>query len=459
VSALRRWANRHGLVFPGTDPDVQKLAEWVAARGAITPEIFQTDQVGMHSPPPDYRFAGPSVVYPGGWEGRLPWRYAPGAAVEDADDQVLLPDTLGREFSWSWLEAFLSLSEAEVTHPLLAWVVAAMRRPEVREFPILFIGGSSGVGKSTLARLVCQLGGSRSELDLGANTPFVLLRKLASSTSLPVFIDEWTRMSREDTRRTLQGHIPILYTGGTAQRGQADLGAAVYKLTAPTVIAGEDTFTLDRELDRIIPVAPSRRAQNHEALAAVLGQPLELFAKLMHRWLTTPRDHALPSLSTGASARPAHNRGVLEAGWRTLRLFLSEAAQLDPDVPVVPDEPDLGCLDPGRRREDENVYEVALAEASSMTDRDGLPFIWLDDQGRGTWVRFMALVREVDNRLDLGLPGRSGAMRDYFTERYGELRDGRVTPPGAVKSVRAHLIPGFQLPAGELDALSKLIAA
>jgi hypothetical protein len=48
-------------------------------------------------------------------------------------------------------------------------------------------------------------------------------------------------------------------------------------------------------------------------------------------------------------------------------------------------------------------------------------------------------------------------MQAYFEERYGECTKGRVTPPGAIVAVRAHLIPGLQLEVDELAHLAGML--
>jgi hypothetical protein len=78
-------------------------------------------------------------------------RYAPtGKSAVDVHDRIKLPLADDAEpFEWAWLRSFIELSEPAVTHPILSWLVAAPRRATVRDFPLLYIGGSSGVGKST----------------------------------------------------------------------------------------------------------------------------------------------------------------------------------------------------------------------------------------------------------------------------------------------------------------------
>jgi CHC2-type zinc finger protein len=436
---IKRWCNRHGILFTGREDDLARVAEYVAWKGSVVPEIYQTDQVGLAPPPETYGFAGPSVVFPHGYVGKMPWRYVPSARAADVSDKVLLPTT--GPFMWSWLEDFLKLNRPDVMQPFLAWLVASARRPTVTEFPLFFIGGSSGVGKSTLARLGLRLLGSQIELDLGSVTPFILNRTLASTSSLPVFTDEWTKLSRKDTREAFQGVIPVLYTGGTAERGQADLSSQVYVMSAPTVIAGEDTFMLDREIDRTITVGPSRAGQDHDALGRIITAPLERFGQLLHTWLTTRE--ALPDLSSAANTRPEYNRNILIGGWQTLLALMEDASHSDPTVPAdFPDLPDLSSID--APRETENVYETALLEGVAMRDPSGHPVVWGVETG--TWVRFRILIGLLRSRnVDLQLPGGERAMKTYFEERYGVIASSRTTPPGGFTSVHAAFIPDLDL--------------
>lgn len=445
---VKKWCTRHSLAFTARDDDLQRIVEYLMWRGSVVPEIYQSDQVGIHPAPVEYKFAGTTVLYPEGYVGRMPWRYVPSARASDVTRKVLLPTAPG-PFRWSWFEDFLNLSTPDVTHPLLAWLIASTRRPEAAQFPLLFIGGSSGVGKSTLARVALRLMGSSISIDLGNVTPFILVRTLAASSSIPVFIDEWTRMSRKDTREAFQGNIPILYDGGNAERGQADLSAAVYRLTAPVMVAGEDAFNLDREIERMVTINPTRAKQNPDALARIISQPLERFGRELHTWLTeSPELRPLSDIQ--APDRVAFNRAILHEGWATLRQFLYYASRFE-DVPEISDVPDLSALDLAFENKEENVYDQALLYGPETRDRAGHQVVWRDPDGRGTWARFQTLVGLLQtNNVDIQLPGGSRSMKAYFEEKYGALELGdAVTPPGAMTALRAWLIPGHELPISE----------
>lgn len=445
VREVVKWCGKHSLVYADNDVNLKKIVRNLEWRGSVVPDVYTTDQVGIQNSPTEYAFAGSSAVFPRGYVGKLPWRYVSSVKSADVSDRVLLPSQ--GVFHWNWLERFLELSEPAVTHPMLAWGVAAARRLEFPQFPLLFIGGSSGVGKSTLAHLLLRLLGSKIEVDLGAVTPFILMRTLASSTTVPVFVDEWTRMSRKDSRESFQGAIPILYTGGIGERGQADLTSMKYKLKSPVVVAGEDTFMLEREIERTVTVAPSRSTQNYTALTQIAEKPIERFGQLLYTWLTT--NPKLPPIPNQTQDRVIYNTRVLQTGWQTLQALLHEARRFE-EVPDLPELPDLTGLNRMNDDDEENVYEQAVLLGTSMTDREHHPLVWTDPDGQGTWVRFQSLHGAVLRETDVQLPGSSRAMKRYFEERCGKLKLGpAVTPPNSFKPLRAWLISGYELPVSD----------
>ncbi len=446
TQSLKRWAKDNEVIFTGTQKDVDEIAKVIYERGQVVPEIFQTDLIGYHAPSEFYEYLGPTIVYDTAYAGALPWRYVASGKRADLRGQLKLPLSVVEtpQWRWRWLREFLDLSGPEVTHPLLAWSIASARRHEAKEFPMLFISGSSGVGKSTLARLALKLMGSGIETDLAAITEFALVQMLAATSNMPIFVDEWTRLSKKRTREAFQSYMPAIYAGSRALRGQADLTMMEYKLTAPVIVAGEDTFTLDRERDRVVTIRPSRATQNHGALAAIERAPLETFARQFHTWLVSPSASGLVSMAYSAGNRPDHNRDVLAAGWDTLLRYAEGAREHDPEVPDLPMLPDLSCFELAEGEEpDENVYEQALREGLSMRDGAGGRLVWPDRAGRGTWVRTKVLIMQIERMTDIELPGRSRAMLDYFRERYAVTTGTTRAPLG--DTVKAALVLDLHL--------------
>lgn len=449
-SAFTRWATKNGVQYTKTDVGRRAIAEWIESRASIVPHEFLATRVGIQPPPESYGWSGKSLVYPDGYEGQLPWRYHPSELTADVHGQVLLRSgELSERVDWDWLAHFVELAPPEVTHPLLAWLVAAARRDEVQDFPIMFISGSSGVGKSTLAYLAQRLMGSEIRTDLGGNTPFVINRVLASSTSLPVFVDEWTRQSKKDTLERFQEVVTTIYSGGNAQRGRADLTVVDYKMSSPIIVAGENTFSLDRERDRMVTIMPSRAGQNKAALFQIRDKPLHLVGARIHHYVATHR--GLPEMDQGNIDRPTHNRLVLEAGWATLLQMLEGYH----DAPALPERPDLSALDPEvLAATNENAYETALQEGLTLTDKNHHPLVWPDTDG--TWVRCQVLVTVIEKETDIQLAGGSRAMSNYLAERYGNPVERRVPMPGGVGTARARFFKGLHIEGAE-DALSQTV--
>lgn len=447
VANIRKWCNQRALMFSGTDKDSQLIAQHLMWRGSYTPEVFQTDRVGLHAPPEAYAFAGPSCVYPGGYEGKLPWLYSPGREKAHLEGQVYLPGD-GGEIDWQWLLDFLALSTEEGTmHQFLGWLVASARRPEVRDFPLMFVTGPSGSGKSTIAKLGNRLMASNVEVYLGSVTPYTLMQALSATTSIPVFVDEWTRLSRKDTLLAFQGLIPTLYEGSKSLRGRADLQSVSYRMTSPVMVAGEDTMDLDRELDRMSAIGPTVRDQNFEALSRLHHQPIERIGALIH-WYVASGLPMPPLVDRAYSSRPEYNQAVIRGGWRTLLAILDYARNLGEDVPTLPEEPtprpEIESFD-----NRENVYERAVRECEAFRDAAQIPVVWADPQLRGTFMRPEAMIKVIEKELPgLQLPGKSRAIVAYFKSKYG-VSYTRATPPLTATACRVYLIKDFHLGAND----------
>ncbi len=449
---LSKWAAQRSLVWHGSDNDAARIGELLHAQSSILPEVFQTSRCGVHRPPERYAFSGPALVHPDGHIGQLPWKYVRGRGADINTHVLVGSDAAQGKFDFGWLTAFMKLSEPALTDPLIAWLIAAARRHEVRNFPLCYVGGPSGSGKSTICQLATRMFGSTITANLGQVTPFVLMTHLSSTTTLPVFLDEYTRQSKHAAIEALQSSIPVIYEGGVAERGQQDLSTATYHLSSPIIIAGEQTFNLDREVQRMITLRATQRDQRPDALALLVGQPIERFSRLFYEWLLSdPLD--LPPMPQHAGDRPSYNDDVLRAGWATLRLFLDDQRRFDLSVPELALEPDLSYRQVVEA-EHENVYETALEAIVNAPGVDGYSVVWLDPQDRGTWVRFNEVPPLATKSLGADfLPGGGAAIRQYFESKY-EVSRQRTMVGGfgstlATKKT-AYLIHGFYA-AGEVD--------
>lgn len=471
------WTGREGLATVTNDSDVMELNAWAEARAAVTPEKYQTRRLGIHAPPDQYHWAGPSLVLPPGcgpkkqgYMGHLPWiwrgmpEYANGVYFDEAESK--------QPMDYGWLKSFLELSEPGFTEPLLGWLIATVRRPEMTHFPILSITGSSGSGKSTIARLALQLMGSRLFGSLSGDTPMKLQVLCSSTTSVPVFVDEWTKISRQISLETMKSIITYIYEGGSTEKYSSGsrIDRDVYTFTSPLLLAGEMEFIQTREIERMIPLTLWRSKQNPDALEALLDKPLHRFGWYFNEWfIRTQREDpgSLPPLpmQDPDGSRASYNQAVVQHGWDLLKMFLQEEVipnVHDPSsVPVLGDEPSRAMVnaafDDIRQT---NSYDEAVGAAYGVRDTRYGTAVSIDDDGRGTWIN-ARLVCRIARDMDIDLPGGERAMLNYLRERcrdtLGEGEDFQLQrryDPLTTTSILMRLIPGYYPPGhtGKQDA-------
>lgn len=431
-SRFSQWTGREGLAAVVNDNDILELNSWTESQAAVTPEKYQTRRVGIHPPPDRYHWAGSSLVVPpgrgpsgSGYMGHLPWvwRGMPehAASMYFTEESSKYPD-------YRWIQHFIDLSVPGFTEPLLGWLIATLRRPELTYFPICSITGSSGSGKSTISRLALQMMGSRFFGSLSGDTPMKLQVLCSSTTSLPVFVDEWTKISRSSSLETMKSIITYIYEGGATEKYSSGsrLDRDVYVFTSPVLLAGEMEFIQTREVERMIPLSLKRSEQNHEALHALLDQPLDRFGWHINDWfIRVQRDDpgSLPPLprQDPEGSRAEYNWAVVMHGWELLRMFLETEVRPNVyDQSLVPTLRGAPTRDEVRNAFNEihmsNSYDDAISAAYGVNDTRYGTAVVVDNDQRGTWIN-TRLVCKIARDLEIDLPGGERAMTSYLKER------------------------------------------
>jgi hypothetical protein len=157
------------------------------------------------------------------------------------------------------------VNKPEAIIPVLGWFFATPMKPRfmqtVGTFPVLFIWGTQGSGKSSLCIDVMWplFGVCDPEPYSATETEFALLKLLTSTRSVPVFIDEYKPYDMQRHRlNTLHRYLRRIYRGETEERGRPDLKLNSYHLQAPVCVAGETRPTEAALLERILTSNPEK---------------------------------------------------------------------------------------------------------------------------------------------------------------------------------------------------------
>jgi hypothetical protein len=152
----------------------------------------------------------------------------------------------------------LGINSPTTIMPLLGWMLAAPMRQRIIDykdaFPILFMPGSMGNGKSSTGRLFMRLHGYRKDNPFAADMKaFPTLKALSASNGVPVFLDEFKEKDmREAGVDEFCRYIRRAYDNSLESKGRADQTTIDYELKAPMVIMGESSLSQPAIKERLI---------------------------------------------------------------------------------------------------------------------------------------------------------------------------------------------------------------
>ena len=141
----------------------------------------------------------------------------------------------------------MSYNEPAKTVSILAWTCSCFIKEHLRmcgiKFPHLFLIGEAGSGKSTtLERVLLPIFSCNRVIAATQVTAFTLMKESASSNLIPMFLDEFKPSKMNRTKlATLYNHFRDCYDGHEGVRGRADLSVVTYDLSAPLIVAGEES--------------------------------------------------------------------------------------------------------------------------------------------------------------------------------------------------------------------------
>lgn len=274
---------RHpGMVFTGDDDNLQTmtLELWNDAEK----HIQGVTEIGLHESEEEPLWVTEDVTFSATERKEDPKLIAIGDhEISDRIEYTFPEKEETQAIAQSVLPDLVKINDQSVTLPILAWLFGAILHPRFKSkfgsFPILFVYGSAGCGKtSMLKRAMMPLLGFKDLNPFGADaTPFVMLKRCGSTNALPVWLDEFKSDMGSKKVDSLTRLLRDIYGGKAEARGTKDQSLRTYDLSSSILISGETRPEETAVLERIISVNPRKdgiTAERKEAFDRVIQKPI-----------------------------------------------------------------------------------------------------------------------------------------------------------------------------------------
>lgn len=423
--SLKKWCANQGLSWRGSSRDAQDLLNYLMHEAPFLPRGKMTHTAGWHEG---------HIVLPDLCLGPRHWRYVPPPADVGLAAKVSVePGYWDHEA----LFALLGMHQPEIMTPLLAWVCAAPLRGMVKRFPLIALVGGAGLGKTTIAEEVLGAFGWRVNSTLTATTPHAIQSLVASSNGVPVWIDEYRRGARRDTKEAFEQIMRDAWDGSASMKGgmiEANKQILVERpATAPILITGEDVFAETSHMERMALLNIPHAGRDKFALSKVRNSDLGGLGYAYLSWIVKSywNDTLIAIEEPPLADRLAWVESVLRWGWSLFTNFIQDVLGVDLEV-------DLN-LTYVHKSFDEiktaNPIIDAIIWGHDEADRDMRSLCW-QHQGK-TYVRVRQLLTEFRKIDGPPMPGGERAVTNWLVEKFrGEIertKFGRAivfdTPP------------------------------
>lgn len=199
----------------------------------------------------------------------------------------LLPDAEYREFLGTFFGTIASVNRAEVMLPMLGWFMACPLKerimPELGGFPLLFVHGAQGSGKTSTSQLLKRLAGYADPSPVSCTQKAFPMLKLVSSTNgVPVILDEFKKSDMPaDSYEQLLRLMRKSYSGEAESKGRADQTTVQYNLSAPLCVMGEWNIVQPAILERVLVARFANTVKTDQSMQSAFtrlwAMPLEGF--------------------------------------------------------------------------------------------------------------------------------------------------------------------------------------
>lgn len=158
----------------------------------------------------------------------------------------------------TFYDLILKINDPQAIVPMLGWIFVTPVRKVIMEykkkFPVLFVPGTMGSGKTSTAQLFMRLCGYKSDdINSADMRRFPMLKALSSTNGIPIFIDEFKQSDMTDfSTNDIHRYIRKSTDGGVEPKGHSDQTTTDYHLLAPWVLIGEWSIKTPAERERMI---------------------------------------------------------------------------------------------------------------------------------------------------------------------------------------------------------------
>jgi hypothetical protein len=266
-------------IFTGSDNDLQELCSYVNERTPVrktgTKVIGLVNNVWVIQ---DVNITSDGPM--------RPMRIVPYERGSDAYYHKIRYKNIEESEKKTFLKKFYHyitrINDPEVIFPIIGWVFAAPFKSLLTEkldgFPLLFIHGGQGSGKSTTGSLFLRIAGYQ---DAAPNSctmrPFPMLKLLSSNNGIPVILDEFKVSDmRSEHIDNLFRYMRSSYRGEVEQKGRADQTVEEYQLSAPLALMGEWNISQPALRERMILVRFSDIIKKTDAMQKAYQRVKEL---------------------------------------------------------------------------------------------------------------------------------------------------------------------------------------
>ncbi|MEI7906469.1 MAG: BT4734/BF3469 family protein [Bacteroidota bacterium] len=260
--------------FFGSDPEVQLLCKYIVDQ--VTIRKVGTDILGMID---DCWVVDGMNIDKNGPLANV--KYIPCSKGADSFQRKIGYGSTSQKDIEIFYEHVQSMNEKESTLPWLGWVFATPLKPMIMEkhgFPLLFVHGCAGAGKTSSAELFMKLCGYRIAVVSSCTmTSFAMLKLLTSTNAIPIFMDEFKKSDmREDDVDRLQRYMRKIYAGEVESRGNADQTTTDYVLSAPLAVMGEWNIVQPALRERFIAISLSQAVKTQVHMQTAFHQLKDL---------------------------------------------------------------------------------------------------------------------------------------------------------------------------------------